>query len=440
MRITNIRLIILAVVTAGLFCWALLQAHFSRVEDTLTVQRYLFQGLDENQIHSIRITGQGKEPVILHRMTEGRFGVEALDFYPAQEQVITDLLVGIQMLRPVEMVTRSEKNHAELNVSPETADVVVELLDNEEKLLAGLVTGSSASPPDPMTGVARDAYVRRLSESAVYRVENVPPIQTDALGYVQTRLMPNLTSSRIERIAFLNEQGQFVLERKQGRFVPQDVPEGKEPRQESIEPLVGDLVSLEFEGVLDSQSGQVPADLSPRRQINLYTTNDIVYFLQILASGDQSYLAIGARETTQADGESEEDLSPAQAQFQADMRQFQERHAGWLYKLDPARVESLMVNREDLLADVEPEEQAAQPGDSDGAAPDSGTDAEENPSGQAQPAGGAEAQPDPPGEGEQSGTPDATETSQADAPDSEPAAEVPADNNEGAEETGPARE
>ncbi len=432
MRITNTRLIILAMVTAGLFCWAVLQAHFSRVEDTQTVQRYLFQGLDEDQIHTIRITGQGKEPVNLHRISGGRFGVEALDFYPAQEQVVTDLLLGLAMLRSVEKVTSSQENHAELNVSMETADAIVELLDNEGKLLAGLVTGKSASPPDPMTGRATDAYVRRLPGSAVYRVEDAPSLQTDPHDYVQTRLMPDMTPNRIDRIALLDEQSRFILERKQGRFVAQDLPEGKEPRQESIEPLVRDLVSLEFAGVVDTQSAQVPEDLSPKRQINLYTSNDIVYFLHILTSKDQSYVAIGAK----ADGEDEEDLNPAQAQFQADMRQFQQRHAGWLYKVDPSQVEFLMVGKDDLLADAQPEEQATETEGPDQDAPEAGAEAQENSQPESQPADETDNQDSQRSDDEQPGAQDSTGATQEDAPDDGPAGGEGAGNEtEAAEET-----
>lgn len=383
MRITNLRLLVLAFVTAGLFCWAVLQAHFSRPDRMDAVGGYLLQGIDEENIYSIVIRGgQTPEELTLRRAGATRFAVQPLDGYPATSEKVVDLLVELSSIRPVGKVTDDQDKHAELGVTPETADLVVDLRDAEDKRIAALAIGRQPQSPD--------AFVRLLDKPTVYRVEGGIRVATRPLDYVDASLTEQIEMSQIQRITVGTEQMQLQLTRQGRQWEAGDLPEGKKLDSDRLQSLLGTVGRLRFQDVFSARSPKAE-DLAFDRRLMLLSESEMGYAIQLGTKDGNTYAMLTAGGlSSEADASNQPDQTPEQAAMQRRIGQFAGRHDGWVYQLSSFQGSSLTEDLSGLLKD-KPEEtsedgsESTGDGDRDPAASppaDSGSDAASDGQGQ----------------------------------------------------------
>jgi hypothetical protein len=434
MRITNSRLIILAVVAAGLFCWAVLQAHFAGPGELEQVEGYLLQGLGTENIGRVVISS-GQDKVEIARADQESFVVASMDGYRAQRGEIRDMLVDLMLIKPGERVTDNPDNHAELGVTTETADAVVELFDIEDNRVAGMAITGGRGPDSPV-------YCRVLGQDVVYRLSRRPDIPTDVTAYVDTTLLEGVEADDVSRVEVVDGQDEFTLVRRQAegeeaQWTLENLPEGKQVKQWEANSMVNRLDGLQFAEAMSTGSDQA-ANLSFDRKILYHLPDGLVYRMHVAKGQEGTYVRLEAGVVDVRTGDAEESDEEARAARMEAVQKAQQvnlRHDGWAYRLESWQASSFTKSRGDLLEDKpEPEEPAAD-ADADegaeaGADADAGADTGQDtaPAGEADASDASEA-PDQRGDGGEAGS-DQVAKPAADG-DETPAGEAPAAEGDG---------
>jgi hypothetical protein len=371
MRITNIRLIILAVVAAGLFCWAVLQAHFAGPGELEQVQGYLLQGLGTENIGRVVIS-TGQDKVELARADQDNFVVASMGGYPAKRGDIRDMLVGLMLIQPSERVTDNPDNHAELGVTTETADAIVELFDTEDNRVAGVAITGGRGPESQI-------YCRVLGQDVVYRLSQRPDIPTDVTAYVETTLLEDVQADDVSRVEVVDGQDKFALVRQEAegeetKWTLENLPEGKQVKQWEANSMVNRLDGLQFAEAISAGS-EAAGKLSFDREILYYLPDGLIYRMQVAKGDEGTYVGLEAGVADVRAGSAEEPDEQAQAARMEAVQKAQQvnlRHDGWAYRLESWQASSFTKSRGDLLEDQpEPEgnadadESPETPGDQD---------------------------------------------------------------------------
>ena len=154
------KLMILGIVAALMVVLTAGQSYLSKMKAPSKAPQgdaYLIQGLDPGKIAFIEV-GKGENPVQLVRRGNS-FVVANKEDYPALTSKINDLLTSCRDIRTVGLVTSNPANHESLHVTEEKAQNVVKFLGEDEKIITGLVIGTSRLPELQIVGTSAHAQI-----------------------------------------------------------------------------------------------------------------------------------------------------------------------------------------------------------------------------------------------------------------------------------------
>lgn len=353
---------IIAVLAAGA---AILQNQLARHTHTSDFSSSaLIEGLNIDAVVAIRITGGQADGSVNLVRTGGRFAVSEMDNYPAAVSKVNNLINQCLDLRTAEKITSNPHNHADLQVTEETARCRVAFLDKENNPIVTAVL----SETDPDTGAA---YARLLSEDDVYRIQNAPWINTRPIDYVDTELI-SVSRDNISSIAVKTPDSNYVLSSPAGSddIRLEKMPAGKQLKGTTYQTVFGALSSLRFEDV--SPTSNIPQDLDFDKTYSCRLYDLTVYKLAFAESDDKTYVKVTADyldktpvEKTVGDVETDEELKKKETKLLAIdvVKDFNAQHEDWVYQIPSYKAGQLIKPLSELLEDIPEPEQADQPAD-----------------------------------------------------------------------------
>jgi len=347
---SNKQLMILGIVAAGMALWAGLLSHKVNRPRAQTASAALLQGLLTGQIDSI-VLGTGDKEVKLTRASKG-FAVTNKDNYPAMTKNINDLITNCLDIQTTEMVTRNPANHAELGVTEDKARNVVKFLDNEGKVITGVVIGDKSSE-------SGGDFVRLINKNEVYVSQNVPWLQMGPLDYVNKKLA-EVNGKEIVKVLLRDDQDSYTLRNDPNEgVIPETVPAGSKPKKNECEQVFKALENLTFNDV--QKESEATAALEFNSTYMCQMTDSTVYTLKVAQKDDKYYLKCWAEFTDKTpivkekEQESPEQLKEKEAKLLARdaAATFTQRHKGWVYELSKWDGDKLVKKITDLVEAME---------------------------------------------------------------------------------------
>lgn len=342
----------LAVLMTG---WAIFQNRLSqrsyRADYTISP---LIEGLAVEGISEIRIaSGDGTGTVDLIKKN-GTFVVSELDDYPADVSRINDLITQSLEILALEKVTSDPANHADLEVTLETADNVVEFLDENGRQIVGYAVSSANE---------KGAFARLLNSDDVYAVQSPPEIDVTPMSYVKADLL-GLNQDDIQSVAVQGDDDMYILSCPEtgGQITLENLAAGKQLKGTLYQSVFRALTSLQFEDV-KGESGV--SDLSYDTLYTCKLRDKTVYKMVLAKDQGVTYAKLSAdyldRSPVQKENrvESDEELKEKEAKLMAidAVNTFNQKHAGWIYVIPSYKAETLTKPLSELIEDIpEPEE------------------------------------------------------------------------------------
>jgi hypothetical protein len=323
----------------------------------------LIEGLQIEAVSAITIASEKGEKTITFNRKDGTFTVADLDDYPVDVTAVNNLINGCLDVRAQEKITDNPDNHPDLEVTPETAQYVVSFSDADGGLIVAILISKSNEKGE--------AFVRLLSEEAVYSVQYPPSVRPNPMDYVDAQLL-QLSREDIYSIAVRTGGDSYILtvSADGGDIELKDMPPGKQYKGTLYKTVFGALSSLRFENV-EHASEQRPFD-------SVYTCklkDKTVYKLELAQEDDTAWAKVSAEfvgqtPTKEQEVESEEQLKEKEAILLAidAVKEFNQKHGGWVYQLPSYSADNLTKPLSDLLEDIpEPESEER---DASGEAPE----------------------------------------------------------------------
>ena len=319
----------------------------SRAERFESGQKFL-PNLNPDEIAQVEVI-QGGEQVTLTREGD-RYVVEEAHDYRARNEGVNRLVRNLLDIELAKEVGAGESLAAELGIEPPGEDTVEVALGNAAGSdMVRLRVG------DRFAGGSGN-YVQRLDgeDDPIYLTEATVLIDSAADQFLQKEIVDVASGDvvRIEGPDFTfgkagEEDAELALER---------VPAGRREKTSEAGRVRNFLSRLRFSEVHLLDAEEV-ADLSFDDEFRYELEDGSGYVVSVAGRDDDRYIRIGGYHTVQQ-VEIERDTPDEELQEKADiltraeeMRDFNDYHGSWVYKLDSFTGEKLDLRRADLIED-----------------------------------------------------------------------------------------
>ena len=354
---SNQKLTILGIITAGMIVWAVVQSGISSKPGTEQAgPSYLIQGLNPADIDTI-IVGRADKAVTLNRRQEG-FVVVEKDNYPAVAARINELITKCLDIRTAELYTDDKANHGDLGVAEEQAEAVVRFLKADSALLTGVVIGLTRE-----TG--QGTYVRLVDDDKVYVTLERPWVNDWAMNYIDQSLI-EVDDDAVESVTVSGPNEVYTLAKtsQTGAVVLEPMPAGSRPKADEYQYVLTAVKNLRFDDV-SRQSG-LKEKLDFDRRFTCTLKDSTVYTLNIAQSDGKTYVTCDAEftdpqpVTKEKTVESEEQLKQKEAKLLArdKANEFSARHKGWIYQISDYKAKLMVKKLSELVETEKPADQA----------------------------------------------------------------------------------
>ena len=362
---TNRKLAVLGVVAAIMVIWAVGQYRISKTNAParMTLQdSYLIQGLPTEKIAGI-VIGKGSNPVTLTKQGGG-FVVTSKGGYPALTSKINNLITSLLDIRIMELITDNPDNHESLSVTEQKNQSIIRFLDQDEKVITGIVIGTSRAGEQMQLDMAsRTTYVRLISDDKVYLARDVPLSGGSGADYIDKELV-NVRESEVLKVVVTNPDETYtikVADSNDGSVVLVDKPAGRKQKDYDCKQVFGALMSLT---VNDVRKESDAANLKFDHKYVCESKNQTTYTFDIAKSSDKTYVKCAAEYAGElpkmvARDESEDELKAKEAKLLAWQQagKFTEKCKGWVYELPQWKAGNLTKKSQELLEEEKKEQQ-----------------------------------------------------------------------------------
>ncbi len=270
---------------------------------------------------------------------------------------------GCLDIRTREKTTDNPNNHADLEVTPQTAHSVVSFTDADGGEIVALVLS-----PSNEKGAA---FARLLSETGVYLVQYPPQIKSDPMDFVDAQLF-QVSQDQLSSVTVRMSEDSYILTvSDDGADIKlQEMPTGKQYKEAVYKSVFGALSSLRFDDVIKAEN--VPQELQFDSLYICELKDKTVYKLMLAKKDGETYAKVLADyldktpvEKTVGEVESEDQLKVKEAKLLAidAVKAFNKKHGGWVYQIAAGNAENLIMPLSGLLEDApepEPETETAE--------------------------------------------------------------------------------
>ncbi|MFA5424671.1 MAG: DUF4340 domain-containing protein [Phycisphaerae bacterium] len=313
----------------------------------------LIQGLNPDTVADIIITANKKS---IHLKRHGTsFVVTDKQDYPAAADRVNELFTELLDIKTAELITDKLENHPDLDATEDKAQTIVRLLDNDANEITGLVIGKRTEQGN--------AYARLTNSNSVYLCENIPPIRTSALDYIDQQML-SIKRGNIKSVTVTNTNGlTYTLQSEPNSTeltLAAPLTQGKK-LSAAASSVFSALSSLRFEDVF--AEGSEPNGLTFNQTYICELKDSTRYIIKLAKQDDKTYAQCSATPPNTKDivinvKDTDEQLKEKEAMLLArqDVDKFNGKRKGWVYELPQWKAVHLTKPLDEILEDLETEE------------------------------------------------------------------------------------
>jgi len=362
---SNKQLTILGIIAAVMLTWAILQSYLTRPQAAQTPEEiFLVQGMPVEKVGKI-VLGLQENEVTLLRSGKNEFVVANKDNYPADTTKVRELLENCVKIRTSELITDQKKNHKALGVhtdDPNGPEAVVRFYrqteegGNTTELITGIVLGDRVQQ-------GGGQYVRRFEKDAVYRVEEPPTLNTEAMDYINNDLL-KLKKKQIVKVAVTKPGEKYTLTTDPNdNVILVNKPKNRTLKRYDSEQVFEALTSLSFSDV--QANSEKTKGLKYDVTYQCFLKDATLYMIGLAEKDDKHYIKCQAGYTDK----SIETLLQKRQKSEAEIKEgadklkvyeatqkFTKQHARWVYEISSWQAGKMSKKLEDLLEEEKKEE------------------------------------------------------------------------------------
>lgn len=362
---SNKNLTILGIIAAVMVTLTILQTRVSNhIPQDPQLNTPLIQGLNTADIATIEL-GNADETVTIKR-AENNFIVTNKDNYPALISKLNNLITSCLDIHVNQFITANPANHADLEVTDQTAKNIVKFLDADGQLITGIIVGKR----DPQAG---GTYVRKIADdqntsNRVYISSNVRWLQMSPLSYVEKQLFM-VEKEDITDVTVNTPNSSYTITTDDDNNITlQNIPQGKKPKANDYQQVFTAVTNLELSDL--QKESKKTADLNFDITYTCRLKDSTLCTFNLARKDDKTFLKCSSRFTdttpiTMERGtvESTEELEQKEAKLLARdaAQQFNAKHKGWIYEIPSYKADYMTKNLDDLLQDIEKPKQQESP-------------------------------------------------------------------------------
>ncbi len=311
-----------------------------------------------NDVHAVKIVRAGNETAATLRRDGSRWTVDELGGFPADWEDLRDVLRGLAQAEIVEYKTDNPAYYDRLGVEDVDAEgaagTLVELALGDERL--GVIVGNEASGREGQ-------YVRLSGRERAILIDHVLDVPDEPIDWTE-REVADVGSYLVTEVEIIHPDGERVATHKASAndtdFVLEGLPEGRETVSSwAVNSLAGVLASLRMDAVIQDSGVERPEAIRMR----LLTFAGVEYQVEAWAGeepaeetpGDRTHwLRLQASVASgpflpEADGTEREKAEENAATAAA----FNDRAAGWVFRISESKYVAMTKRMEDLLKPLE---------------------------------------------------------------------------------------
>lgn len=293
------------------------------------------------------------------RLENGAWVVPQKSGYPARQDKVRRLIVGIATLERLEPKTSDPDLYGKLGLDDPSAENVVptryKIKDGTGTTLAELTVGNRrASRTDPSSG---EIYVRTGSNPQAWLVEGKLPVFAQTLDLIDPSIL-EIARERVREVRVLHPDGEQVLVSKNSvgerGFTLEGIPEGMKVKNDwAVNDIGRGLTGLRLDDVRPASDVDFEqAGLS----VELVTFDGLRVTAETTLVDEKTFSRLTAEfvpELVRIE-EAAQDSEPLQAEAVAEEAEsLSKRWQGWVYQLSPDSVEKLAKKQSDLIEPIE---------------------------------------------------------------------------------------
>lgn len=302
------------------------------------------------------------EAVTLTKKDTGWTVAEKYD-YPAAFEKVRKLLVDLAELRPLEQKTSTPALFAELQLEdlsqPDAKSVLVTVKGPTGQDVLATYIGKERLARG---GTANDAvYIRKANETQTWLAKGRLALDKGPVSWLD-RALADVARERVQKAAVTQPDGTTITvsRAKPGEkdFTLAGVPKGKKAKSEyDVNQVAAPLERLELDDV--RPAADVPAPAKPGTA-EIATFDGLVVRVDLLPSGDQTWVRFSAKYVAPAAAPAEEDVTAAKLksadEVQKEADALNAKGQAWVYRVPDWKLDTLRKKMPDLVEDEKKDE------------------------------------------------------------------------------------
>ena len=272
---------------------------------------------------------------------DGQWIITEKGGYPAATTKVRELILGLARLKRIEPKTKNTDLYAKLDLNdiaePGSKSRLLQLMDSSGQNLVVMVLGKNK-----MGGAERDQfYVRTPGNPQAWLVEGFLPAVDDVTSWMETTLIAAEEVGEVRAVTVERSDESLIVVRddiENPDFHLQGLgPDDEIESQYAINQIAQGFKGLRME---DVRPGSMPLDGSESAEATLESFDGMRLKLTLYQQNDQNFARL------QAEYEAEAEVEEA---LRKKAQTWNEFWGQWVYVLPDYQVESIFVERADLL-------------------------------------------------------------------------------------------
>lgn len=319
----------------------------------------LFGSLKLDQVDRVKIVTPANN-ISLKKINDEKWVMENRGGYPVESQRLAKLVIGLADIEPIDRMSNDPEKYEKMGVADGKPEMGrVEVLDKDQKVIAGLTLGKPRTPPSEQEGFTPPdgQFVRADHDKAVYLLKD--QLQLDTLS--ETWLVKDvvavkdaeLQSIKVDHAATTES---FTMARTGADpfAITSAIPDGYKEKAPNVQNISRALASVTLSDVLAASDPKATEIVFDSKFTATHKNGLIIEvsggkiltdpYIKIVASYDAAAdLSVGDERT------SDSVTAKAMPKAEDTVKELNEKHSPWIYRLQSYQYENVMKKLSDAI-------------------------------------------------------------------------------------------
>lgn len=240
----------------------------------------IFENFDENQVSIIKIKNSEKEIVIEKK--ENRWQLPAINNYPADQKIISDMIDSVKDLQSSSSVSENPEKQARFNLTENQA-LSVDFMKDANTNLAGLYIGKKGPS-------FSSQYIRLKNSNNILLVsKNLENIFDKDIQDFRDKTIMSFDPALVLQIVLKSENGKITFVKENDTWKSEDIENIDSAKAEDLASLLADL---QADGFKTQDNGKNDNTEEGKEKIKIFISlKDNISYTLYIGESDKEYFA-----------------------------------------------------------------------------------------------------------------------------------------------------